>query len=89
MSSPAEAGDGHRESMKQHSRGAIRVRVMRRVTPEKAEGAGNAGCTPHPLPYVQTKETHAGQHRYAEITPALPAQWFYGCSALSSEYRAC
>jgi hypothetical protein len=25
-----------------------------------------------------TKKTHAGQHRYAEITPALPAQWLYG-----------
>ena len=24
------------------------------------------------------KKTHAGQHRYAEITPALPAQWLYG-----------
>jgi hypothetical protein len=26
----------------------------------------------------KTKKTHAGQHRYAEITPALPAQRFYG-----------
>src|SRR5689334_10075977 len=25
-----------------------------------------------------TKKTHAAQHRYAEFTPALPAQWFYG-----------
>src|ERR1700755_104734 len=31
----------------------------------------------------KTKKTHAGRHRYAEITPALPAQWLYGCSALS------
>src|SRR5262249_15124196 len=23
----------------------------------------------------KTKRTHAGQHRYAEITPAFPAQW--------------
>src|ERR1700759_2627646 len=36
--------------------------------PRKAEGAGNAGCTTHPLPCVQNKTTHAGQHRYAEIT---------------------
>src|SRR5581483_9126303 len=57
--------------------------------PSENEGAGNAGCTPHPLPCVQTKKTHAGQHRYAEITPALPAQWLYGCSVLSPEYRAC
>src|ERR1700758_2123616 len=44
----------------------------------ETEGAGNAGCTPHPLPRVQNEKTHAGQHRYAEITPALPAQWLYG-----------
>src|SRR5581483_9125852 len=44
----------------------------------RTEGAGNAGCTPHPLPCVQTKKTHAGQHRYAKITPALPAQRLYG-----------
>ena len=31
----------------------------------------------------KTEKTHAGQHRYAEITPALPAQWFYGCSVIS------
>src|ERR1700759_3632490 len=52
--------------------------LLRNRRPSKAEGAGNAGCTPHPLPRVQTKKTHAGQHRYAEITPALPAPWFYG-----------
>ena len=57
----------------------FRVRVLHiLVAPSNTEGAGNAGCTPHPLPRVQTKETHAGQHRYAEITPALPAQWLYG-----------
>src|ERR1700738_3226296 len=66
--------------MAPHSRGAICVRVMHpTVAPsEDREGAGNAGCTPHPPPRVQTKKTHAGQHRYAEITPALPAQWLYG-----------
>ena len=52
-----------------HSRGAMCVRVMRHShVPQEKEGAGNAGCTTHPLPRVQTKETHAGQHRYAEIT---------------------
>src|SRR6202035_1241937 len=60
------------------------ARVMRKsVSLEKAEGAGNAGCTPHPLPCVQMKETHAGQHRYAEITPAFPARWVDGCSVIS------
>src|SRR5581483_4011139 len=56
----------------------FRVRALQNGIPPKAEGAGNAGCTPHPLPCVQNKKTHAGQHRYAEITPALPAQWLYG-----------
>src|SRR5581483_10710299 len=60
------------------SRGMICPGSASSVLPRKAEGAGNAGCTPHPLPCVQTKKTHAGQHRYAEITPALPAQWLYG-----------
>src|ERR1700748_891321 len=59
----------------------------------KTEGAGNAGCTPHPLPRVQTKETHAGQHRYAEIirhslrngfTAAPCSSW---CAGLFSHHR--
>jgi hypothetical protein len=41
------------------------------------------GARTHPLPCVQNEKTHAGQHRYAEITPALPAQWSYGCSVIS------
>ncbi len=35
------------------------------------------------------KERAQAQHRYAEITPALPAQWLYGCSVLSLVCRAC
>src|SRR5581483_2719214 len=56
----------------------LRPSLVNSVALRKTEGAGNAGCTPHPLPCVQNKKTHAGQHRYAEITPALPAQWLYG-----------
>jgi hypothetical protein len=66
----------------------FRVRALQFGVPPKTEGAGNAGCTPHPLPYAQNKKTRAGQHRYAEITPALPAQWLYGCSVLFLVYRA-
>src|ERR1700755_502736 len=66
------------EDMVPHSRGALCVRAMHILVAPSKEGAGNAGCTPHPLPCVQNKKTHAGQHRYAEITPALPAQWLYG-----------
>src|SRR5689334_15752613 len=54
------------------------VRALLLDVAPKEEGAGNAGCTTHPLPYVHNKKTHAGQHRSAEITPALPAQWLYG-----------
>jgi hypothetical protein len=40
-----------------HSRGAICTRVMRLVrVPRKSEGAGNAGCTPHPLPCVRNRK---------------------------------
>ena len=42
-----------------HSRGAICVRVLQ-SHPLTTEGAGNAGCTPHPLPYAQEKRTRAG-----------------------------
>src|ERR1700761_4754340 len=61
------------EDTTQHSRGAI-SRPSDNGRSLETEGAGNAGCTPHPLPRVQNKKTHAGQHRYAEITSALPAQ---------------
>src|SRR5690242_1203845 len=42
---------------------------------------GRRECRVHDAPTAlraQQKKTHAGQHRYAEITPALPAQWLYG-----------
>src|ERR1700733_11235911 len=52
---------------------------------QRAQGMPGARRT-HCLT-CKTKKTHAGQHRYAEITPALPAQWFTAYSALSPEYR--
>jgi hypothetical protein len=48
------------------------------------EGAGNAGCWPHPR-VLRAKEmhfAHASNHRAAE-QPAFPAQWCYGLYALS------
>jgi hypothetical protein len=39
-----------------HSRGAIRPGFALSVSLIKAEGAGNAGCTPHPLPCVQNEK---------------------------------
>src|ERR1700719_2580951 len=48
------------------------------VSLRKQRAQGMPGGRTHPLPCVQNKKTHAGQHRDAEITPALPAQWLYG-----------
>jgi hypothetical protein len=53
------------------------------VAPSEKEGAGNAGCTTHPLPRVQKKRTHAGSTQVRRNHTALPAQWAYGCSVIS------
>src|SRR5438445_2707265 len=41
--------------------------------PRKIEGAGKAGCSPHPQPRTQTKKAHErSRHRFAEtIRPSL------------------
>jgi len=54
--SPGLRSSQRRMSMSSHSRGAICVRVLCRSRPRITEGAGNAGCTPHPLPCVQNKK---------------------------------
>jgi hypothetical protein len=61
---------------------------LAKLHPRKTEGAGNAGCTTHPLPCVQTKETHARPTQVRRNHPALPAQWFYGYSVLFLVCRA-
>src|SRR5580698_8988423 len=59
------------------SRSADTPRFCIDKVPRKIEGAGNAGCTPHPRPRVQSEiSTRVSHHRYAETPPALPAQWF-------------
>src|SRR5690242_9805736 len=45
---------------------------------EKKRAQGMPGARRTHCLACKTKKTHAGQHRYAEITPALPAQWLYG-----------
>jgi hypothetical protein len=59
------------------------------VSLRKIEGAGNAGRWPHPQALWAEKErcpqVSTGQPKH----PALPAQWLYGCSVISPEYRAC
>jgi hypothetical protein len=42
--------------------------ALNRCSPGKLRAQGMPGARTHPLPCVQTKKTHAGQHRYAEIT---------------------
>src|SRR6201996_9502899 len=60
------------------------VRVLRYPCPSRKQRAqGMPGARRTHCLACKTKKTHAGQHRYAEITPALPAQWFYGCSVIS------
>src|SRR5581483_11986317 len=51
------------------------VRALQIRHPRKARVQGMPGARTHPLPCVQKEKTHAGQHRYAEITPTFPAQW--------------
>ncbi len=70
--------------MRQHSRGAEASELS--LFMHLSGDRGRRECRVHERTHChacKTKETHAGQHRYAELTPALPAQWFYGCSALS------
>jgi hypothetical protein len=62
--------------------------IPRREAPEvlletfahKTEGAGNAGCPPHPQPRVRSlSEAHeCSHHGHTGNHPAFPAQWFYG-----------
>ena len=46
------------------------------------EGAGKAGCPPHPRPPC-VKNARGRNHRCRRKHPAFPAQWFYGLYALS------
>ena len=67
------------EDVTQHSRGANCVRALAKTSSlEKQRAQGMPGARRTHCLACKTKKTHAGQHRYAEITPALPAQWLYG-----------
>ncbi len=76
--------------MKQHSRGAICVRVMPiLVAPSKIEGAGNAGRQPHPQALWAEKE---GAHKSVQVSRNIRhslRNGFTAYFALSPEYRAC
>jgi hypothetical protein len=60
-------------------RGAMHPRLAENFRAMKSEGAGNAGCAPHPRSRVQNGfyKTHTSiqvQRRH----PTFPAQWLYG-----------
>ena len=48
---------------------------------ETAEGAGKAGCPPHPWSACNKK--HAAEPQVQADHPAFPAQWFYGLYVIS------
>jgi hypothetical protein len=53
------------------------ARVVRTNAARKTEGAGKAGCRLHP--WVPCNKKHGGRTTGSTgITPAFPAQWFYG-----------
>jgi hypothetical protein len=66
------------EDKDKHSRGAIRPSDASSVALRRQRAQGMPGARRTHCLACKTKKTHAGQHRYAEITPALPAQWLYG-----------
>ena len=52
---PLEAGHDSGGDVTQHSRGAISPELCQVHVPPKSEGAGNAGCRPHPWPACNKK----------------------------------
>src|SRR4029077_1767277 len=61
------------------------VRVMHLfVALEDEEGAGNAGCRPHPWPACD-KESSGQSPQVQPEHPAFPARWFYGLYVRSPE----
>src|SRR5215470_17734785 len=45
--------------------------------PRREEGAGNAGCSPHPWPACN-KKSRRQSPQVRRNSPAFPARWFYG-----------
>ena len=86
----SEPDDDSGKDVKQRSRGADASGFcFIRVALAKYEGAGSAGRTTAPAILVGRKGKRPQVVRQGRNRTALPAQWFYGCSAISPEYRAC
>src|SRR5581483_1494951 len=53
-------------------------RALQRSHPRKTEGAGNAGCRPHPQPRAQHKKQHTSIVTTGQPnSPAFPARWSF------------
>src|SRR5882724_12420629 len=64
-----------------HSRGTNASELSERTALETTEGAGKAGCPPHPWSACNKK--HAAEPQVQADQPAFPAQWFYGLYVIS------
>jgi hypothetical protein len=61
------------------SRDVLRPRFANRFALEDREGAGNAGCTPHPRSRVQcAQKTAHTSIQGSGGNPTFPARWLYG-----------
>src|SRR6202030_3018040 len=58
--------------MRPPSRGAMRPKLCKNVSPLKAEGAGKAGCPLHPQPRVQCVGSTRVSSPQVTGTPGLP-----------------
>jgi hypothetical protein len=56
---------------KQHSRGAVAPEALK-IDPLTEEGAGNAGCSPHPQPRTQMKKAYELFTTGAPGHPGIP-----------------
>ena len=79
IASPASGTDqcaAHDSALPRHEM----PELLRNRRPSKTEGAGNAGCWPHPQPRGQ-KRVEGPQAKSLQVKPkhpALPARWLYG-----------
>src|SRR5258705_3135014 len=63
--------------------------VLQKVSPNKSEGAGNAGCALHRRSRVQNCKKRTRAYRFSGGNPAFPAQWFYGLLRALPGDQAC
>ena len=70
------------------SRGVMRPSFAADVTLFRTEGAGKTGRRLAPMVRVQQKSTRQN-HRFSQIRPAFPAQWFYGLYVISPVTGLC